>query len=244
MYTAYTGKEYDYNGDGINEKGYILDYKFYIEVDEVNGTQDTAYSLLGNESMGNNAAFNFVDKLDEVAPNATLIGCSMKGRYYNQDGYVGGNDPVTFSGTGSIKSTVDDIHIPQPDGAQQISCTQNGSDINVSVSGVDATLDKYPTKNYNEQALPVNRAIAAIGNIYVFVPLSDVEAGNDGISGNADDGEIQTKNKLRGFDPTTPTGTSNFGSNSEALNDNDYNTTLYAFRGSFSKYYRGEENGV
>jgi len=236
IYTAIPGKEHD------GENGYIVDYKFYIETDEVNGEIDNVFSVLGNESMGSSATFNFIDKIDELSPNATLIGCSMDGRYTNRDGYVGSADPVTKSD--GIYSQFADRTIPQAGGEQQITCTQNGTDIAVAVSNIDATLNNYPTKSYNGYDLPVNRAIAAIGSIYIFVPLSDVEKGPDGLSGTDDDGELPIKNKLRGFDPTSPTGNSNFGASSESLKDNDYTMTLYGMRGSFSKYYRGEKTSV
>ncbi|MCD5389813.1 MAG: peptidoglycan-binding protein [Candidatus Pacebacteria bacterium] len=248
LYTAVTGQTYDHDNDVNTPEipGYILDYKFYIETDEVTGTTDTTYSLLGNESMGENATFTFRDDFSGISPNAQLIECSMDGRYRYRDGYVGSGDPMTFSGPGSIygNGVNSDRKIPQPQGEQQISCVENGTDINVTLTGVDATLNNYPTKTYLGNDLPVNRAIAAIGSIYIFVPLTDVEAGPDGISGNADDGELPTVNRLRDFDPTTPAGNSNFGNNTEALNDNDRATTLYGTRGSFSKYYRGEQAGV
>jgi len=111
-------------------------------------------------------------------------------------------------------------------------CTQNGNQISVQVEHVDATLDHYPTKDYYGRDLPKNRAIAAIGNIYIFVPLDDVKKGPDGQDGTDDDGAYATKNCLTDFDPTTPSGNSNFADNTESEKDNCYSRTLYYAAGS------------
>ena len=224
--------------DGVN--GWIMDYKFYIEVDEVTGEIDNASALVGNESMGKSATFTFTDDLSEVAPNAKLVDCSMNGRYTNRDGHTGGGDPRTFSWDGYSERS-----IPQVKGEQQITCTQTGSNIAVEVSNVDATLSFYPTRDWNGNALPVNRGIAAIGNIYVFVPVSDVQDGEDGIRGTADDNQLLTTNALINFDPVTPSGNQNFGGTRESEKDNNISYTLYyTSTGNFDKYYRGEKTGV
>jgi uncharacterized repeat protein (TIGR01451 family) len=248
VYTAYVGQSFDDDNDPATPEvnGYIINYIFYIESDEVDGETDDAPAALGNESMGDDATFNFVDHIDEVAPNAQLVGCNMNGRLPNQDGYIGSSRPITFNGAGSIygEGVNSNRKIPQPKDEQQIECVQNGTDINVTVSHVNATLTNAPTHSYNGVELPVNRKIAAIGSINVFVPLSDVEAGPDGQTGTADDGELPSKNKIRNFDPTTPGGNSNFGGETESELDNDSTITLYGTRGSFDKYYRGDATGV
>jgi flavin reductase (DIM6/NTAB) family NADH-FMN oxidoreductase RutF len=224
--------------DGVN--GWIMDYKFYIEVDEVSGEVDNASALVGNESMGKSATFTFTDDLSAVSPNAKLVDCSMNGRYTNRDGHTGGGDPRTYSWDGYPERS-----IPQAKGEQQITCTQTGSSIAVEVSNVDATLSFYPTRDWNGNALPVNRGIAAIGNIYVFVPASDVQDGEDGIRGTADDNELQTTNALINFDPVTPSGNQNFGGERESEKDNNVSYTLYyTSKGSFDKYYRGDKSGM
>ena len=244
LYVVRAGQSFDDDNDPNTPdvNGYILNYLFLIETDEVDGETDDAPASLGNESMGSDATFTFTDEIDEIAPHAQLVDCTMEGRSPQHDGYVGSTRPVTKND--GIHSNYPEQTIPQPGGEQQVTCTQNGTTINVTVSHVDATLDNAPTHSYDGNLLPVNRKIAAIGSINIFVPLSDVENGNDGQSGTGDDGELSTKNKLRNFDPTTPTGNSNFGANTESETDNDRYTTLYGMRGSFSKYYRGEESSV
>ncbi len=118
LYRSYTGMTYDDDGDPNTPEvdGYILNYIFYIKTDEVVGTTDNTYSLLGNESMGNDVTFTFTDQLDEISPNAQLVRCDMNGRYDVQDGYVGSANPITFSGPGSIHEANTDQHIPQNQG--------------------------------------------------------------------------------------------------------------------------------
>ena len=240
MYTYITGQEID----GV--KGWIMDYKFYIEVDEVDGEIDNASALVGNESMGKNATFTFKDDISEVSPNAKLIDCSMEGRYTNRDGYVGSTDPITFNGAGSIygDGVNSDRKIPQARGEQTITCSQSGTTIDLSVKGVDATLTNYPKLDYAGHALPVNRGIAAIGSIYIFVPLDDVKPQSQGGNNPEEEGWLTTKNHLTNFDPVTPTGHANFGGERESELDNHKNYTLYYSRGSFDKYYRGDKQGV
>lgn len=242
MYTTYAGKT---DPDDPNVKGWILDYKFYLETDEVTGEVDNVNPVVGNESMGEDATFEFTDDMSHLPPNAKVIGCSMNGRYGIEDGYDGGSDPITCFGDGCIRgSDYPERHILAPKGRQQITCTQSGNQIHVKVEHVDATLDHYPTKDYNGRDLPVNRAIAAIGNIYIFIPLDDVKKGQDAQEGTDDDGYYPTKNCLTDFDPTTPTGNSNFGNETESEKDNCYSRTLYYAAGGWNKYYRGTHNGM
>jgi hypothetical protein len=163
------------NGD----KGWLIQYVFIVEVDEVDGETDEVSALLGNESMGKSATFEFNDDLSEVSPNAELIDCSMEGRYPYRDGYVGAIHPLTYSGTGSIYGTTNPKRkIPQLRGEQLVTCTQVGQNIAIKVDNVDATLSDRPTQNYYGNPLPVNRAYAAIGVIGVFVPIDDVKNSN------------------------------------------------------------------
>ncbi len=259
MYTTFAGKEYDIDGDGVKEKGWILDYKFYIESDEVSGEIDNANPIVGNESMGKDATFEFTDDMSGLPPHAKVVGCGFTGAYNrpNQtndgdggDGYDGSADPISFNGAGSVHGdNYPERHIPQPKNEQTVTCTQTGDSVAIKVEHIDATLNHYPTKDYYGNDLPVNRAIAAMGNIYVFIPLDDVKNGENGVfddcdqeDDSCDDGEYRTHNVLTGFDPTTPTGNSNFGDNTESEKDNYYNRTLYYSSGSWNKYYRGTQN--
>jgi hypothetical protein len=246
---TYAGEEFDIDGDGTPEKGWIIDYKFYIESDEVSGETDDVNPIVGNESMGSDATFTFTDDLSGMPAGSTLIGCGFTGGYDrpNQtpdgdsgDGYNAGNDPLSYYGPGSIYgNNYPERHILQLKNEQNLTCVQNGNSISITAKHIDATLDHYPTKAYNGDDLPVNRAIAALGNIYIFIPLESVKKGEDGQEGTNDDGEFTTRNKLTGFDPTTPSNNSNFGDETESEKDNDYALKLYYASGSWSKRFRG-----
>ncbi|MCK5921967.1 MAG: hypothetical protein KAG66_13565, partial [Methylococcales bacterium] len=63
------------------EKGWVLWYKFYLEVDEVSGESDSLGGYLGNESLGSDATVTFTDKLwDPAAPAGTWGGVSPNAR--------------------------------------------------------------------------------------------------------------------------------------------------------------------
>ena len=172
--------------DGEEKEGWIVDYRILVETDEVRGEVDNTYSLLGNESLGEDATIAFKDDISDISPNAKLLDCRTTGREYStttRDGYFGSNLPISCTGDGCIFGDALDKRnrqIQQPKEQQQISCTQNGTDINVKIEHVDATLNHYPTEDYYGHPLPVNRAIASMSIISVFIPLDDVKAGENG----------------------------------------------------------------
>jgi hypothetical protein len=110
-----------------------------------------------------------------------------------------------------------------------MSCISSGTwgTVAVTVQHLDATLDHYPTETWYGSAIPVNRKIAALNSMRVFVPVSDVKVGRDGILGTADDGYLTTRDTVSDFDPNGISWLSNFGSNTESLLDNYLDYTLY-----------------
>ena len=210
----------------------LIYYKYYIEVDEVSWETDNVSGALWNESLWKDAHITFTDDLSEVSPNAELIDCIP-----DTLTYLNWWDPYH-----SYNSNYPDRSVATPDGTQQITCTQANiwENISVDLKHLDASLDHYPTKDYSWNALPVNRYIAAIWIVRVFVPISDVEKWPDWVAWNADDWVLPTKNKLTWFDPDGISWTSNFWSNTESLKDNVYNLTLYSTRWSYDKWYTEE----
>ncbi len=243
--------------DGQEKEGWVIDYRLLIETDEVNGEIDNTYSLLGNESLGADATLTFTDDLSNVSPNAKLLDCRTTGRAYSdgtlRDGYDGSNLPITFSGEGSIKPTQVNSHLPQAKDEQQVTCTQTGSSVAVEVKHVDATLNHYPTRDYYDRPLPVNRAIASMVNMSIFIPLEDVKAGPNGTvdcdgygigRDDCDDGELITKNYVTDFNPVSASGVQNFSGQGESEKDNYRTYTLQYSAGSFDKYYWGDKNSI
>ena len=245
IYKAWPGETMMING--VKKKGWIVDYTFTIESDEVKGEIDSVNPIVGNESMGEDTTFTFIDDMSGLTPNAVIADCSMNGRYKERDGYTGSGNPVSCMGAGCLpghskdgngNNTLED-NIRALKAEQEITCTQAGSDVSIELKHVNATLDHYPTKGYYKTILPINRAIAAIGSIYIFIPLEDVRLGNDNTLGTGDDGQYTLINHLTNFDPTTPTGNSNFAEEIESEADNSHSLTLYHTSGYWDKYYRG-----
>jgi len=243
---------YFYQGvdpDDNKTRGYFVTFKYRIGTDEVEGEEDDVNPALGNESMGKDRTFSFVDHLTKMPPNAKLLYCSTKGRThlldkYKDDGFIGYDEPITFYDTNSIRygESYKDRHILASNNEQTISCKKDGDDLSVDIRGVDATLDNYPTKNFNGGALPLSRAIATIATAHFFVPFSDIEKGNDNQLGTSDDYKYAIEHYATGFDPNTPMPehNSNFGSDIESEKDNISNFTL-PYPGGWSHGWRGKE---
>jgi len=232
--SGYYTTQYGQTNPDTGETGWILWYNFIIEVDEVDGeTDDPINPSLGNEALqgGADATVSFIDDLSQIAPNAVLATWSSSGAcdmtHSNSD------EPYA-----TPNATYPDRSVSAPNGPLAITCTQSGTDVSIQVDHIDGTLTNAPIKTRTGALLPVNRKIAAIGTVKVFVPISDVEAGNDHTAGNADDGVLGTKNCVKNFTPKGISGTANFNGAEESELDNCYSYTLYAARGSWSKTYR------
>ncbi|VAW32809.1 internalin, putative [hydrothermal vent metagenome] len=220
--------------DDLGNAGWYVWYNFSIEVDEVTGETDSPINpALGNEALfgGTNATVTFTDDLSGVSPNARLVtwenssaftpinnACDMDSNYSN------GNEPFTVFNAANPERS-----IQAAPGVMNVTCTQTGTSVAVTVTGIDGTLTNAPTHNRVGGLLPVNRNIAAIGVMRVFVPLSDVVAAG---------GSLVTENCVTDFDPDGMSGGSNFGINTESEMDNCRSLTLHASAGSWDKNYR------
>ncbi|MCF6287927.1 MAG: hypothetical protein L3J53_01645 [Proteobacteria bacterium] len=229
LYTVHAGQQ-----DDLGNPGWIIWYNFSIEVDEVTGETDSLTNpALGNEALagGTNATVTFTDDLSSISLNARLVtwdtrtqftpitnACDMDSNYSND------NEPFTvFNATNPNRS------IQVASGVMNVTCTQTGSSVAVTVTGIDGTLTNAPTHNRAGNLLPVNRNIAAIGVIRVFVPLSDVVTAG---------GSLATTNCVTDFNPDGISGGSNFGGNTESEMDNCRSLTLNAVAGNWDKNYR------
>ena len=231
--------------DDQGNPGWYLWYQFSIEVDEVDGTDDDAPGRLGNEALqgGTNATVSFVDDISNISPNAKLVTWDSNGNFSpasnacDMDTYTNSDEPYP-----SYNASYPDRSIQLPTGSMGVTCepaSAGSQSINVTVTGIDGTLTSAPIKNRSGGLLPVNRAIAAIGLMRIFVPLSDVQAGADGVANTADDGSLNTQNCITDFNPIGISGGSNFGNNAaESEVDNCRNITLHARGGSWSKDFR------
>jgi len=116
LYTFSAG--YEHNG----ESGFLLYYKYYIEVDEVSGETDDASAVLGNESLGSDATVTFTDDLSAVSAHAELIACDA-------DTWSNGSDPYPY-----FNATYPDRSVATPAGTQVISCSQAAPGGNIDVT--------------------------------------------------------------------------------------------------------------
>jgi hypothetical protein len=239
LYSVRSGREYDADGDGAVEKGWLLDYMFIIETDAVRSEADTANPSIGNESLGKDATIEFADDTSGMPAGSVVTRCSMEGRLDHNDGYNGSRNPLSCIGSGCIYgNSYPERHIlVTKDNLPDVTCLQTGDQVAIKLEHVDATLDHYPTKDYYGRDLASGRAVATFVHMGVFVPLEAVQKGHDGVLGTADDGRFSTHNTVTDFDPATPTSNSNFGDETESENDNNKQYTLYYSYGYWNKYF-------
>ena len=228
--------------DDQGNPGWYIWYQFSIEVDEVDGTADDASGRLGNEALkgGKDATVTFVDDISQISPNAKLVTWSANSIFdpptnpCTMDYHTNSDEPYA-----SFNATYPDRSIKVPANEMTVSCTPDGNGkVNVTVEHIDGTLTGAPTKDRYGRSLPKNRAIAAIGLMRIFVPVSDVALGKDGIANTPDDGSLITTNCLTDFNPIGISGGSNFGNSSESTVDNCRNIALYSSAGSWDKNFR------
>ena len=204
-----------YNNNGVD--GYAFIYSFSIEVDEVDGEEDTAVGYLGNESLGKNRIITFTADLNSVSPNVELIECkdknalmfSMPYPYYHAD------EP--------------ERSLANSENSLNLDCNQAkvGDNISVTYSGLDLSLSHVATKNMKGGSLPITRKVGAIGRMILFIPNSDFKLTQEHEAPNGDKYyQIKPLVNLINFDPDSISGISNFGTKEESLKDNSYQFNL------------------
>ena len=111
---------------------------------------------------------------------------------------------------------------------------QTGQTLQVSVVGSQSDGFSFPTKAgytaVEEFTIPYEGAKWFIaGNFYVWVPFSDMENGEDGLPGTADDNQLTVAVNVSNFDPTNEDGTlSNYGAGTEPLSNNSVSFNIVA----------------
>ena len=239
-FTVQAGKT-DNNGN----PGWWIWYNFTIEVDEIDQVTDTTNPKLGNEALtgATNATVTFIDDLIDISPNARLVTWDSDANFdpvanpCSMDHLWKPDQPYPF-----LNKSFPERSIPVPSGGiglgMDVTCQQNGNQVSVTVTGIDGTLTKAPTQDSQGRFLPVNRGIAAIGVIRVFVPASDVLNGNDGIAETDDDTVLLTTNCITDFNPQGISGTENFSGAGESEIDNCYDYQLATGSGNWVKNFR------
>ena len=205
---------YPYTHNGV--QGARLVYKYRI------GTVDIPLS--GSAEADPNSPLTWIDDVSGISSNAELISCNAV-RHGNAEPYRS----LAIAPSGQRNRAVTDsgyLRCSQPGGA--------GAPINMSVTGADTSLSHYPTRSVNGSTLPVTEKIAAVGRIYIFVPLQDVL--------DAPGATLDARNCMTAFDPSSAAGVSNFGAADESEHDNCTNMAVIAGGYSWSKYFRRAPN--
>ncbi|MFE5790787.1 SdrD B-like domain-containing protein, partial [Rhodococcus erythropolis] len=139
---------------------------------------------------------HWIDEVNQISPHAQLVDCRVYNGFDANYGLPYGKigDP---SGNSAANSVVDSgaLTCEQPGGP--------GTNINFAVSGANLSGSSIPSMTSNGAPLPVETAYLATYAFQVFIPLDDFA--------NAPDGQLNTVNQFRGFDPNSISGQSNFG---------------------------------
>jgi len=234
----YRSKINDYNNSGT--MGYLLMYNFDLEVDRVFGVDPApggsgfADGYIGSENLGNDFDLQISAGVTSTSPanNSEYKNCI--GEDTNYEKY-----PIGYYISSLFKRSV-----ATAQGVATLGCTQAGgagTAISIDYNHIDASFSHIPTQNRNEGSLPTYQKIAAIGELHIFVPYSDITATPILTDADGDSYyEVNITVDLSGFDPDSVSGTSNFNGDSESLIDNVVMTTLYYYPdgkagGSFTK---------
>ena len=98
------------------------------------------------------------------------------------------------------------------------------------VSGADTTGSHFPDQYGAGGVIPAGENWFASGQVHVWIPISDVLPGEDGIDGTLDDGLLEVTPAITNFDPDDAFGiTNNFGAGVEDPSNNDRTHTILAF---------------
>ena len=228
--------------DAEGNSGWYLWYQFSIEVDHVKDEKESGVNpLLGNEALfgDKETSITFTEDLSRISPNAKLVtwannkGFRPRANACSMDYLMNYKLPYPYH-----SKRYPSRSIPIKKGRMDVSCIQNGNKVTVKADKIDTTLTHAPTTSIIGRALPVTQRMAAIGVMRVFVPLSDVEQGEDGITGTKDDNKLSTTVCIQDFTPKGISGVENFMGLHESEKDNCRHLTLYAAKGSWSKSYR------
>ncbi len=114
----------------------------------------TADQIKGQESLGNNLGFSYTVTLPA---NAQLIGCGTDTTFQNDSTY----STMPSFGTGSSTAT------NRAANSGTMSCTQSGTSLTVTFSGVDGRLNQVPTSSVNYYP---SKGIFALGGIKIWMP--------------------------------------------------------------------------
>lgn len=122
-----------------------------------------ASQIKGQESLGSSATLTFPVT---VPANAQLISCGTAGGYANNTSF---STLPSFSSGASTASN-------RAANSGTMTCSQSGTTVTVTFSGVDARLNHVPTGNANYWP---SKGIFALGGMYLWMPTSTFNTSTD-----------------------------------------------------------------
>ena len=154
------------------------------------------------------APLTFTADLNALSPNASLLPGSCTPSNRGDFGLPFGRIGIT-SGATAVNSVID---------SGTTSCTQSGRTVTVTITGADLSHSSVPTKGANGGTLATTESYLVSGLFVIFVPDTDITTAG---------GTIAATIQYRGFDPTSISGQSNYGTGYEPGGDPEAATCAY-----------------
>lgn len=142
----------------------------------------------GLESVGSSVSFNAVPSQS----TAVLYSCGS--------GPAGGTRPSLPNGSGG--DGVTNVNSVRNSGSWTCAQSTVGGPVSVNITGMDSSLNSYPTKSANNADITANqKAYFSVGYVKLWIPKTSTTA-------NA---VTSLSTKITNFDPTSGSGLSNYG---------------------------------
>ena len=217
-------------GAAGTQDGILKTYGIGIKLGHPTRTGDQA--LKGMTPLA--SPFTFTDDLSSYSPNAVLMNWGAGGVGCGRNDSSSGSQP--FGWIAGAQTATNSV----PDSGTLV-CTQAGSAITMTVTGLDSSGRSFPTTASSGSALVATDRWVASYKITIWLPAQDVVNGPDGVPGTGDDNNLTVTNRVTNFDPNDITGRSNFGTGTEPTGNNSVAGTLNTGNG-WSKGYRNFTN--
>lgn len=222
------------NEDG-SQQGAV--YQVNINVIGDHPTRMGTDAIKGSAELQDNLAFDL--NLDAFGDNARLFNWVADGETHN-DFFGGDGATRNFERVnGNLawynwsapagrpfehNADMDETHSTVDSGDWTATQSAAGELINVTISGADTTGSNFPefnARSWVDSPVAAGEKFFVSGQVFVWIPTDEIEAGNDGIQGTSDDGSRSLTLGIENFDPNDAQGlTSNFGAGYEPVSDN------------------------
>ncbi len=231
------------------EDGAVFTYE--ISVLGRHPTRTGADSFKGSAPIQDDFTFDL--DLSGVSPSASIYswGPNQSGTYYGSDDGIRRNFEVQggqwgwglywrpsgkIEDGGSTHSYHSEPNSTPDSGDFNVTTPGTpGGTYGVTVSGADTDgpLPKYQAAGNSDtghRPLPASEGVFVSGVVDVWIPISDIDVGGDGIAGTPDDGSLVVAPRVDNFDPDDLWhDQNNYGADSENTSNNSYSHTVLSF---------------